>query len=201
MLGKTHMAIGVAAAMAAVQPESLPELVAGLSAAAVGAVISDIDVGTAEAHRDADIVTMLAVAAVGAAALAEKMFHIGIVQRIMENSSTARIALGCVVFLVVCAVGKQSPHRSMMHSVLILGVLTACVHVAVPMAAPYFAVAFASHLFTDIFNYKAVRLLYPLPGGLCLRLFHATGAANALLFPVGCVAALMMTVRALIGIL
>ena len=62
MLGKTHMAVGVAAAMAVVHPKSLPELVIGLSAAAVGAVISDIDVGTAEAHKDADVIMAMAAA-------------------------------------------------------------------------------------------------------------------------------------------
>ncbi len=201
MLGKTHMAVGIAAAMAIVDPKSLPELVVGLSAAGVGAVISDIDVGTAEAHRDANVIIILAMAAVAVAAGIEKVFHIGIVQRIMTNSNAARIVMGCVVFLVICAVGKQMPHRSMMHSFLVLGILTVCVYVAIPMAVPYFTIAFASHLFTDIFNFKKVRLLYPLPGGICLKLFHADGAANALLFTLGCVAAAAGTVRALISIL
>lgn len=201
MLGKTHMAVGVAAAMAVIHPKSLPELVIGLSAAAVGAVISDIDVGTAEAHKDADVIMALAAAAVGAAAVVEKIFHIGVARRVMENSNAARIALGCIIFITICAAGSKSPHRSMMHSILILGVLTGCVYVAVPMAAPYFAVAFASHLFTDIFNYKGVRLLYPLPGSFCLRLFHANGPANKLLFLAGCVAAAVTIVRALFSIL
>ena len=46
MLGKTHMAVGVASSLLLLPPSNIQELVLGTGAAAVGAVISDIDVGT-----------------------------------------------------------------------------------------------------------------------------------------------------------
>lgn len=185
MLGKTHMAVGIAAAMAALHPSTLPELVVGLGAAAVGAVISDIDVGTAEAHRDADIVTLMAVASVVGIAILEQIFHLGIINRIKQDAGMTRILLGVFVFIGVCAVGRKTPHRSMMHSLLVMAVLSGCVYMAFPMAMPYFAVAFASHLFTDLFNFKQVQLLYPIRQGICFKMFHAKGIANSVLLTVG----------------
>lgn len=51
-------------------------------------------------------------------------------------------------------------------------------------AVLYFAVGFLSHLVTDIFNKKKVRLLYPMRGGVSLGLFHAYGLANRIFFMV-----------------
>ena len=50
MLGRTHFFVGMTSALAIMQPESLPILVAGTGAAALGGVISDIDSGTSQAH-------------------------------------------------------------------------------------------------------------------------------------------------------
>lgn len=46
MLGRTHFFIGTAAALAVLQPQTVPALVTGAGAAAIGSLISDIDVGT-----------------------------------------------------------------------------------------------------------------------------------------------------------
>lgn len=51
MLGKTHMAVGVAASLLLLQPRTLPELILGAGTAAVGSVISDIDCGSSESSR------------------------------------------------------------------------------------------------------------------------------------------------------
>lgn len=52
MTGKTHMAAGIAASFAVAFPDTPKEMVICLSAGAVGAVISDIDVSTSEARRN-----------------------------------------------------------------------------------------------------------------------------------------------------
>ena len=54
MLGRTHFFIGISAALAVMQPSSMPTLVAGAGAAAIGGMISDIDSGTSQAHKEAD---------------------------------------------------------------------------------------------------------------------------------------------------
>lgn len=71
MLGRTHFFIGTAAALAVLQPQTVPALVAGAGAAAIGGLISDIDVGTSQAHRDADKITTATVAVAVLTILAE----------------------------------------------------------------------------------------------------------------------------------
>ena len=51
MLGRTHFFIGTAAALAVLQPQTVPALVAGAGAAAIGGLISDIDVHFTGAPR------------------------------------------------------------------------------------------------------------------------------------------------------
>ena len=62
MLGRTHFFIGISAALAVMQPSSMPTLVAGAGAAAIGGMISDIDSGTSQAHREADKIMTAAIA-------------------------------------------------------------------------------------------------------------------------------------------
>lgn len=177
------MAVGIAASMTILRPVTLPELITGLGAASVGALISDIDVGTTDAHRDADMITAMSVFAVAAVVVLDQMFHVGIWQILTQRSSFARVIPGVLAFIGICAFGKEQPHRSFMHSFLALFLLSALVDIIFPTAMPYFAIAFLSHLTTDIFNYKKVRLLYPWKkGGFCLKLFHAKGLANRILF-------------------
>ena len=64
MLGKTHMAVGIAATLAITQPSGVSELVLAVGAGSLGALISDIDVGTSNSHRDADKITALSVVVV-----------------------------------------------------------------------------------------------------------------------------------------
>jgi inner membrane protein len=194
MLGKTHLAVGIAASMLAVHPSTLPELVIGVGAAAVGAVISDIDVGTTESHRDADIISTIAVVAVVAVLVLDKVFNIGVYEILKERSNMARVILGALAFIGVCAFGKEQPHRSFMHSFLALIILSALVGVILPTAMPYFAVAFISHLATDLFNFKKVRLLYPLKGGISFHMFHAKGIANSVIFLAGSVVSVVAVV-------
>lgn len=202
MLGKTHLAVGIAVSMTVLRPDTLPELVTGLGAASVGALISDIDIGAAGAHRDADIITAMSVFAVALVVILDQVFHVGIWQMLMQKSSFARIIPGALAFIGICAFGKEQPHRSFMHSFLALFLLSALVNVIFPTAMPYFALAFLSHLAADLFNYKRVRLLYPMKkGGFCLKLFRAKGFANRVLFLTGSTVSLVVVAVLLVRIL
>ena len=191
MLGKTHMAVGIAATLAITQPSGISELVLAVGAGSLGALISDIDVGTSNSHRDADKITALSVVVVLAVFALDYFCNTQIIERIIGSSGYLRIIAGLLLFIGICAFGKEQPHRSFMHSFLGAVMLTGCVDVIYPDAAPYFAVGFLSHLATDIFNKKKVRLLYPLKGGVSLGLFHAYGLANDIFFAVGSIIAVI----------
>ena len=191
MLGKTHMAVGIAATLAITQPSGVSELVLAVGAGSLGALISDIDVGTSNSHRDADKITALSVVVVLAVFAMDYFCNTQIIERIIGSSGYLRIIAGLLLFIWICAFGKEQPHRSFMHSFLALILLSFALGLIWEKAVIYFAVGFLSHLATDIFNKKKVRLLYPLKGGVSLGLFHAYGLANDIFFAVGSIVAVI----------
>lgn len=191
MLGKTHMAVGIAATLAITQPSGVSELVLAVGAGSLGALISDIDVGTSNSHRDADKITALSVVVVLAVFAMDYFCNTQIIERIIGSSGYLRIIAGLLLFIGICVFGKEQPHRSFMHSFLALILLSFALGLIWEKAVIYFAVGFLSHLATDIFNKKKVRLLYPLKGGVSLGLFHAYGLANDIFFAVGSIVAVI----------
>lgn len=191
MLGKTHMAVGIAATLAITQPSGISELVLAVGAGSLGALISDIDVGTSNSHRDADKITALSAVVVLAVFALDYFCNTQIIERIIGSSGYLRIIAGLLLFIGICAFGKEQPHRSFMHSFLALILLSFALGLIWEKAVIYFAVGFLSHLATDIFNKKKVRLLYPLKGGVSLGLFHAYGLANDIFFVVGSIIAVI----------
>ena len=188
MLGKTHFFIGISTALAVLQPQSVPVLVTGISAAAVGSVISDIDSGTSQAHQEADKVMAVTVSVIGLMLFLEYKFHLGIYERLMKNSSIMRVLTGGILFLIICTYGKDQPHRSFMPSLVAGFMLNCCVNIVYPDAGPYFAVAFLSHLALDLLNYKRVKIFWPLKKGYSLRFCSADGWVNRLLLWLGPIA-------------
>jgi len=191
MLGKTHMAVGIAATLAITQPSGVSELVLAVGAGSLGALISDIDVGTSNSHRDADKITALSVVVVLAVFAMDYFCNTQIIERIIGSSGYLRIIAGLLLFIGICAFGKEQPHRSFMHSFLALILLSFALGLIWENAVIYFAIGFLSHLATDIFNKKKVRLLYPMKGGVSLGLFHAYGLANDIFFAIGSIVAII----------
>lgn len=190
MLGKTHTAVGVGAALLILQPATLPELLAGTAAAVIGSTISDIDASRSGSHKEVNRVIAVTGTAVVGVALLDTLFHTGIAQKIMNHANLARVVVALLAFVGICVFGERQPHRSFMHSLLAGILLTAVLGSILPGAAPYFALAFASHLVLDSLNYKKVRFLYPMKNGFCLKICPADGLGNRILFGVGSVAAL-----------
>ena len=69
------MMIGIAATLTVTQPKSITELLLATGAGTVGALISDIDVGTSHSHKDADKVTLITAATVGAVLLIPGLYR------------------------------------------------------------------------------------------------------------------------------
>ncbi len=197
MLGKTHFFIGISAALAVMQPSSMSTLVAGAGAAAIGGMISDIDSGTSQAHKEADKIMTAAIAVTAVVIFADCKLHVGIYERLMRNSSIARLLTGAMAFIIICTYGSGQPHRSFMHSFLSMFMLTACVNVIYPDAAPYFAIAYASHLALDMLNYRRLRLIWPMKKGFALRLCSSQGLINRLLLSAGMICVVLELVTSI----
>ena len=147
MLGHTHTAVGIAAALAIVPPKSMPELLVGIGAGALGGLICDIDVGTSKSHKQADLITMFAAVIVAVVIVTDQLFHVGIQEKLMANETFVQVFFPAIVFIGICAYGKNTRHRTFMHSLVGMVLLTTCVGVALPVAAPYFGIGFLSHIF------------------------------------------------------
>ncbi len=197
MLGKTHFFIGISAALAVMQPSSMSTLVAGAGAAAIGGMISDIDSGSSQAHKEADKIMTAAIAVTAVVIFADCKLHVGIYERLMRNSSIARLLTGAMAFIIICTYGSGQPHRSFMHSFLSMFMLTACVNVIYPDAAPYFAIAYASHLALDMLNYRRLRLIWPMKKGFALRLCSSQGLINRLLLSAGMICVVLELVTSI----
>ncbi len=189
MLGKTHAVIGVTAGLLVMQPKNMTELVVGAAGALIGAVISDIDVGTSGSHRDANKMIALMVSAVVAVGVADHIWQIGIYRRMIQHVSLVRIWLSVQAFLTICAFGMKSRHRTFMHSFLALILLTGCLWLFLPVAAGYFATGFATHLVLDFFNKKGERIFFPAKKFFGIRMLSSSGLINDVMFGTGFVAA------------
>ncbi len=182
MLGRTHLAVGVAAALALFPPDNIPALVVGTAAGALGGLLPDIDIGTSDSHKKADIVVAVTVVIAAVVIILEWIFHIGIKNYLMNNESIVQVLGPTVIFIAVGAFGKGTKHRTFMHSIVGLIIFTACIGIAMPTAAPYFAVGFISHIFIDLLNKKKVQLIYPMKKGFCFSVCSSKGLANRVLF-------------------
>ena len=203
MLGKTHFSVGMAAGLAVCRPQSLAILVAGTAVAGFGGIISDIDVGTSDAHNKVDHIIGLAMGAIVGVVIADAVFHVGIYDRLMADSNIARIITGISAFLCICIFGMKQPHRSFMHSIVALLGLSFFVYMIFPDVAPYFSIGFASHMVIDAFNGKREKLFWPVGKGFALRMCSSNGLVNNLLFHISnlLVLILILTSRPVLFIL
>ena len=203
MLGKTHLTTGVAVSLLLVKPDTLPMLIVGGAAAAIGSVISDIDSDYSDARQKADMVLGFCLSLVVSIIAADAIWHFGIYESLRSVTTLWRMILGAGMFIVICAYGRSKPHRTFMHSVTALILLTANMEIFAPIMVAYFIPAFWTHLILDLLNRRRVRLFWPLKKGYSLRLCSSDGFINHLLFSAGCVgcAVAVLTSPAITGII
>lgn len=177
MLGKAHLAIGMAAAYTAVMPDTLPAALPVITGAAAGSLICDIDCESPAEKHDASKQRILAAVIAAAALIEDKVIDGGMWRSIAESGSYLW-CVGIAGLVITIAFASVSSHRGFSHSLLALLLETGFLYLIFPQTALPFAVAFATHLVLDISNMKRVRLFYPAKKGISLRLFYADRLAN-----------------------
>ena len=195
MLGKTHGVVGVATALAVMNPATAPELVIGVSSAMIGSMISDVDAKEAKARSGVTNTVFVTIFAIALSVAAEKLLGIHVYDLIMANNNLYKMLLGVAVFLLIAVFGSLQPHRTFAHSLLAGIAFTAAVYLISPAAVPYFTIGFATHLILDLLNFKGERLLYPLKKTYSLKVCNSSGIVNDLLFAFGTVAMLFLLYR------
>ena len=89
MTGKTHAAVGLGTVLAVTQPSTVSGLVLAAGTGMLGALISDIDVGTSKSHKDADRITLIAALLVAAEIALNYFYDFPIWEKIRNNQSMA----------------------------------------------------------------------------------------------------------------
>ncbi len=183
MTGKAHLTAGMALTMLITQPDTIAETVMCLGVASIGSVISDIDVSTSKSRKNLNKVLTIITVSVIIIAFAEIIFKVGIVDKISSDSNIMRVITGIMAMISICMFGKNCPHRSFMHSLLGLALMTISCYIIYPMTALYMAVSVSTHIFLDIFNKKKVKLFYPLKKpAIGLKLCSSYGIVNDIIF-------------------
>lgn len=198
MTGNTHMAVGVASALALSKPSSYKEMILCIGIAAIGAVISDVDVSTSKSHKKLDEIIFVCILTIVATIIIEKAFNIGIVSFFIRKSNLLRLIVGFFLFIFVCLYGMKKPHRTFMHSFIAVTALGSIIYIVHPFLLVPFVVSMLSHILIDMFNYKKVNILYPLKSGIAFNLCKADGLINKLLFILGIFSFVILTIINLI---
>ena len=183
MMGKTHLAVGVASALLVTHPQTMTECVVSVLGGAIGGTLCDVDLFDQD-NRHALRGQLLAVALLAVAFFLDRILHTGVFFR-MLNPNRVLASMGGIGFMVLWLLAVKSSHRSFSHSILALMLFTAAVHTAMPPVTLGFFVAFVSHLVLDLLNKKGIRLLYPLRKGISFGLCYADGWLNKILLRLG----------------
>ena len=192
MQGKTHLVIGVALSLAVMRPATMPALVSGAGAAALGSVISDIDAGQSGAGHDATKVVASIVIAGVLVLLADLYFHLGLYARFLRRGRETGFMLPLLLFILFAAIGMLTRHRSFMHSLPAMILFTACIWFMQRAMAPYFAIAYASHLLLDLTNRRGMRLFFPSRKLVSMKLFASNGWMDRILLMAGVIALVLV---------
>lgn len=185
MMGKTHIAVGIAASYLIIQPKTVPEIITATVGGCIGGVMADIDVKIDNSNRFARKASMDAVygellaLALSATLLSADYFYGGQIMQTIINH-WQRSAAGAVLFIILCILGKKSDHRDRTHSLLALVLFTASVLLIDTSIGIAFGIGYASHLLIDIFNKSPIRLFYPLKKGICTKICYADRLGNEL---------------------
>lgn len=192
MLGKTHITVGTAAALAIAHPVSAPACICAIAGGALGGWVSDVDVRENDNKRD--VLESLVVLVVLAAILfaIDHFAHLGTWEYVISNTGPLSI-VGAVAFLLIMVFGATQKHRSFTHSILGAAIWIAAVYLACPPLALPFGVGVATHVLLDLTNMRPVQLLWPVGTGVCFGWCSADGKANVVLGAVGLIATLVLS--------
>ena len=189
MLGKTHVAIGVAASLALTTPDTMPEVISAIAGGAIGGWISDIDlndISFGSEESEGKLGGFILTAAVTATSLfIDYRVGGGVCDYVISNFGIKTITGVLIIIAGVIYGLAVSSHRTFTHSIFALVMFTYAVHISCqPMALP-FCIGMVSHLILDLPNKTGMQLLFPVKKRFCLNACPSNGKANSVLMGVG----------------
>lgn len=183
MQGKTHIAGAVALTTLITQPKTVGEFLLCVGISAVGGAICDIDVdgsiGSKQLKKISGFGVIILLLLVVALLTGRAEFS----SIMAKENSLVRTCFGIVLMFVLCWFGRKQPHRTFMHSILGVALITLSSYLIFTEVWIYMLLGMLSHILLDLLNKKKITLLYPLKKpkfaiGLC----HADSVVNTVLF-------------------
>lgn len=183
MQGKTHIAGAVALTTLITQPKTIGELLLCVGVSAVGGAICDIDVDGSIGNKKLKQISGFGIVVlifVIVALLTGKAEFSVVMNR--ENS-IIRTIFGVATMFILCWFGKKQPHRTFMHSILGVILISLSSYLIFTEIWIYMFLGMTSHIILDLFNKKKIQLFYPLKKPkFALGLCFANSMVNTVLF-------------------
>lgn len=194
MVGKTHIAVGIAAALGVTQPRTVGGCLAAVLGGAAGGIICDLDSIHMPRHsrstrraRSADRVSFRMTQAnvgriiFGVIAIIVLTLDIvlqgGIISSIIYRHPKLRLG-GIAVIVALALSGMYAHEKSYAHSLMYIVEFTAGVYCLCPMLAIPFAAGGLTHIILDFVNKGPIPVLYPWKKKWCLSWCYPDGTAN-----------------------
>lgn len=184
MLGRTHIVLGMASALIALRPDSVPGVVAAVTSGALGGWIVDIDVKQADADREKVYNTIID-GLVIAGLFALDFFIGGGMCEYVKTNWGLTVWGPLLGIIILSLIGFNTKHRTFTHSFLCMALFGVCFFFFCRPACAPFLIGYASHLFADFFNRLGLQLFFPLKWRPCLKMCHSDKKANKVLFWIG----------------
>ena len=177
----------MASALVITHPQTVPEVIAAMTAGAMGGWIVDVDLKNRSIERsdDAERENVYDVIIDGLFILAFIVLDFfigkGMCQYIIDNLSVTVVGslLGIIALLLI---GLNTKHRTFTHSFLAMALHSGLMYLFCRPAAIPFAIGYASHLIADFFNKLGLQLFFPLKWRPCLKICRSDKKANKVLF-------------------
>ncbi len=184
MMGKTHLFVGAASALALSRPDTPEYCITAMIGGALGGIISDIDMHDNRSKKESLYARMLVLGLIAAGLITGKISADGILTEFIASPDKINL-IGIGAFILLCIFGVIQPHRKFTHSV-VAAILysTAIGMIYMPLCVP-FAAGFISHLAIDILNRKNLQLFWPLKTGVSFNLCYSNKLADKLFLIAG----------------
>ena len=131
MMGKTHVAMGMATSMLVFHPTT-PELcLVALAGGAVGGVVADVDTVTNDYKHDALIGQLIAYGTLLICLGIDFLNNYGICDSFMKRNMMINV-LGIIIYLMLICGGVESNHRTFTHSLFALCLYSTAVCIVLP---------------------------------------------------------------------
>lgn len=167
----------MAAAFSIVMPETVAEALPVIAGGALGCLICDLDCENKSEKSDSSHWRTVMMIVAAAALIEDHLLDAGMWRSLGQNGHYLWF-VGLAGFVITCVFAGGSGHRGFSHSLLAMGLETACLWLIFPATTIPFATAFSSHVLLDLMNKRSVRMFYPAKKGICFGWFYADRLAN-----------------------